>query len=43
MPLVSCCGNSASIFKKGRRFIFMLQTPAEVYFEGLIEMAAKGG
>ena len=43
MPLVSCCGNSASIFKKGRRFIFMLQTPAEVYFEGLIEMAAQRG
>lgn len=43
IPLVSCCGSSTSIFKKGRRFVFMLQTPAEVYFEGLIEIAAGRG
>lgn len=38
-------GNAAttSIFKKGRRFIYMVFSPAEVYLEGLIDIAAKRG
>ncbi len=43
MPLVACCAAATSVFKKGRKFIFMLTSPAEVLFEGLIDMAAKRG
>ncbi len=32
-----------SIFKKGRTFVFMVSPPAEVWFEGLIDLAAKKG
>ena len=34
---------TTSIFKKGRKHIFMIISPAEVYLEGLIDMAAKRG
>ncbi len=34
---------TTSIFKKGRTHIFMLVSPAEVYLEGLIDLAAKRG
>ncbi len=43
MPMVAAGAATTSIFKKGRRFIFMLLSPAEVYLEGLIDMAAKRG
>ncbi len=43
MPLVSCSAATTSIFKKGRKFIFMLTTPAEVLLEGLVDLAAKRG
>ena len=43
VPLVACCAATTSIFKKGRKFIFMLISPAEVYLEGLIDLAAKLG
>jgi len=43
LPMIGCCAASRSIFKKGRRFIFMLLSPADVYLEGLIETAAKRG
>src|SRR3972149_5248853 len=42
-PMVACCAATTAIFKKGRKFIFMLISPAEVYLEGLIDMAAKRG
>jgi len=32
-----------SIFKTGRKFVFMVLPPAEVFFEGLIDLAAKKG
>src|SRR5438067_5354629 len=32
-----------SIFKKGRRYAFMIAAPAEVYLEGLVEIVAKRG
>jgi branched-chain amino acid transport system substrate-binding protein len=43
MPMVAGTGATSSIFKKGRKFVFMMLTPAELYFEGLIDMAAKRG
>ena len=42
MPMVTHAATT-SIFKKGRKFIFMVYPPGEVYFEGLIELAAKKG
>ncbi len=43
MPMVASSAATTSIFRKGRRFLFMFTSPAEVYLEGLIEMAAKRG
>ena len=35
--------STTSIFKQGRKFVFMVLSPAEGYLEGLVEMAAKHG
>ena len=43
MPLVSSSAATTSIFKKGRKFIFMVPPAAEVYLEGLIDLAARRG
>jgi len=43
MPLVSPTAATSSIFKKGRKFLFMVPSRAEVYFEGLVDMAARRG
>jgi branched-chain amino acid transport system substrate-binding protein len=43
MPMVAPLAAATSIFKKGRKFAFMGQSPAEVYLEGLIDLAAKRG
>jgi len=43
MPLVASGATTTSIFKKGRKFIFMLASRAEGYLEGLIDMAARRG
>ena len=43
MPLVAPAAATSSIFKKGRKFIFMVPSRAEVYFEGVIDMAARRG
>jgi branched-chain amino acid transport system substrate-binding protein len=43
MPMVAPMASTTAIFKKGRKFIFMMQSPAEVYLEGLIDLAAKKG
>ncbi len=43
MPMVASGAATTSIFKKGRKFLFMLLSPAEVYLEGLIDLAAKRG
>ena len=43
MPMVAAGAATTSIFKKGRRYIFMLLSPAAVYLEGLIDVAAKRG
>jgi branched-chain amino acid transport system substrate-binding protein len=42
MPMV-VSGTTTSIFKKGRKFVFTVLPPAEVWFEGLIDLAAKKG
>ena len=41
--MVSPLAATTSIFKKGRKYIFMVITPAENYLDGLIDMAAKRG
>jgi branched-chain amino acid transport system substrate-binding protein len=43
MPMVGPGGATTSIHKKGRRYVFMVFSPGEVYLEGLIDMAAKRG
>jgi branched-chain amino acid transport system substrate-binding protein len=43
MPMVAATGATTSIFKKGRKFIFMVQSPAEVYLEGFVELVARHG
>jgi branched-chain amino acid transport system substrate-binding protein len=42
-PMVAAGASTTSIFKKGRKFLFMLISPGEVYFEGVIDTAAKRG
>jgi branched-chain amino acid transport system substrate-binding protein len=41
--MVAPLAATTSIFKKGRKYIFMIITPAESYLEGLIDMAARRG
>ena len=42
MPLVAHAATT-SIFRKGRKFVFMVLSPAEGFLEGLIDLAAKRG
>jgi branched-chain amino acid transport system substrate-binding protein len=42
MPMVAF-GAATSIYRKGRKFIFGMHPPAEVFLEGLIDLAAKKG
>ena len=34
---------TTSIFRKGRKFIFMVLSPAEVFLEGFVDLAARSG
>ena len=43
MPMVASAAATTSIFKKGRKFIFMIHSPSEAWFEGLIDLAASRG
>ena len=43
MPMVVSVGAATSIFKKGRKYVFMVLSPAEGFLEGLIDMAARRG
>jgi len=43
MPMVAPSAGTTSIYKKGRKFIFMVPPPAETRLEGLIDLAAKKG
>lgn len=42
-PMLAPGAAATSIFRKGRRFMFMVMSAAEVYQEGLIDMAARRG
>ena len=41
--MVSPLAATTSIFRKGRKYIFMVISPAEIYLEGLIDIAARRG
>src|ERR1041384_189794 len=41
--MVSPLAATTSIFKKNRKYVFMVISPAEVYLEGLVDIAAKRG
>src|SRR6266536_5995377 len=41
--MVSPLAATTSIFRQGRKHIFMVMSPAEVYLEGLVDIAAKRG
>jgi len=41
--MVAPLAATTSIFKKGRKYSFMIISPAEAYLEGLIDIAAKRG
>src|SRR5213593_2093963 len=41
--MVSPLAATTSIFKKGRKYIFMVISPAEAYLDGLVDMAARRG
>ena len=43
MPLVAANAATTSIFRKGRKYVFMVHSAAEVYLEGLIDIASKRG
>jgi branched-chain amino acid transport system substrate-binding protein len=43
MPMVSPGGAATSIYKKGRKFVFMVLSPAEVWLEGFVDLAARNG
>ena len=43
MALVAPTAGVTSIYKKGRRFVFMMYSASEVYLEGFIDIAAKKG
>ena len=43
LPMVATGAATTSIFRKGRKFVFMLLSPAEVYLEGFVDVAAKRG
>src|SRR5215470_10935747 len=41
--MVAPLAATTSIFKKGRKYVFMVISPAEGYLEGLVDIAAKRG
>lgn len=43
LPMIATGAATTSIFRKGRKFVFMLLSPAEVYLEGFVDLAAKRG
>jgi branched-chain amino acid transport system substrate-binding protein len=43
MPMISPTAATTSIFKKGRKFIFMMASPQEAYLEGAVDLAARNG
>jgi branched-chain amino acid transport system substrate-binding protein len=43
MPMIATQGVTTSTYRKGRKFVFMVPSPAEVYLEGVVDIAARRG
>ena len=43
MPMVATQGATTSTYRKGRKFVFMVPSPAEAYLEGVVDIAATRG
>jgi branched-chain amino acid transport system substrate-binding protein len=43
MPLVAPMAGTTALFRKGRKLLFMVVSPAEVYLEAFVELAARKG
>jgi branched-chain amino acid transport system substrate-binding protein len=43
MPMISPLASTSAIYKKGRKYVFMVLSPAETYLEGLLDLAARRG
>jgi branched-chain amino acid transport system substrate-binding protein len=43
MPMVGAGAAATSIYRKGRKFAFMLASPSEAWLEGLVDIAARRG
>ena len=43
MPMIAPLASTSAIYKKGRKYVFMVLSPAEAYLEGLLDVAAKRG
>jgi branched-chain amino acid transport system substrate-binding protein len=43
MPMVAPTAADTSILKRGRKFIFMVNSPTETYLEGFVELMARNG
>jgi branched-chain amino acid transport system substrate-binding protein len=41
MPMVAPSAGATSIFRKGRKFIFMMIPPAEIFLEGLLNLGRE--
>ena len=42
-PMIASLAGTSAIFKKGRKYVFMVLSPAETWFEGMIDIAVKRG
>ena len=43
MPMIVPAASTSAIFKKGRKYVFMVLAPAEGYLEGVLNLAVKSG
>jgi branched-chain amino acid transport system substrate-binding protein len=43
MPMVAPNASATPIYRKGRKFIFSMLPPGEIFLEGLVELATKKG
>ena len=43
MPMIPPLAAATSIYKKGRKYVFMIVAPAERFLEGFLEVGAKNG
>jgi branched-chain amino acid transport system substrate-binding protein len=43
LAMIAPLAGTSAIFKKGRKYVFMVQSPAETWLEGLINLAATRG